>query len=49
MLSARLYRAALVPVGIALAIAHELAERMHGRLDVRSRPGRTVFTLDLPG
>ncbi len=32
-----------------LAIASELAERMAGRLEVRSRPGETVFTLDLPG
>jgi two-component system OmpR family sensor kinase len=34
--------------GLGLAIAHELAERMDGRLTVRSRPGRTTFTLDLP-
>jgi two-component system OmpR family sensor kinase len=34
--------------GLGLAIAKELAERMHGRIDVRSRPGETVFTLALP-
>lgn len=34
--------------GLGLAIASELAERMHGRLGVESRPGRTVFTLELP-
>jgi signal transduction histidine kinase len=34
--------------GLGLAIARELAERMEGSLDVRSRPGRTVFTLELP-
>ncbi|HYV15263.1 MAG TPA: HAMP domain-containing sensor histidine kinase [Conexibacter sp.] len=35
--------------GLGLAIASELAERMNGRLGVESRPGRTVFTLELPG
>lgn len=34
--------------GLGLAIASELAERMRGRLTVESRPGRTVFTLELP-
>jgi signal transduction histidine kinase len=34
--------------GLGLAIASELAERMKGRLGVESRPGRTVFTLELP-
>lgn len=34
--------------GLGLAIARELAERMHGRLMVESLPGRTTFTLELP-
>jgi signal transduction histidine kinase len=34
--------------GLGLAIARELADRMHGRLSVRSVPGRTTFSLDLP-
>jgi signal transduction histidine kinase len=34
--------------GLGLAIASELAERMAGRLRVRSAPGETVFTLELP-
>ncbi|HUN78010.1 MAG TPA: HAMP domain-containing sensor histidine kinase [Solirubrobacteraceae bacterium] len=34
--------------GLGLAIAHELAERMGGKLSVESSPGRTVFTLALP-
>jgi two-component system OmpR family sensor kinase len=34
--------------GLGLAIASELAERMAGRLTVRSAPGDTVFTLELP-
>jgi two-component system OmpR family sensor kinase len=34
--------------GLGLAIASELADRMDGTLGVESRPGRTVFTLELP-
>jgi signal transduction histidine kinase len=34
--------------GLGLAIASELAARMDGRLEVRSRPGETVFTCFLP-
>jgi two-component system OmpR family sensor kinase len=34
--------------GLGLAIAHELAERMNGRLTLESAPGRTVFSLTLP-
>jgi two-component system OmpR family sensor kinase len=34
--------------GLGLAIASELAERMDGRLNVNSRPGETVFTLEIP-
>jgi signal transduction histidine kinase len=34
--------------GLGLAIARELAERMDGRLEVESEPGRTVFRLLLP-
>jgi two-component system, OmpR family, sensor kinase len=34
--------------GLGLAIAKELAERMSGRIVLRSRPGKTVFTLELP-
>jgi two-component system, OmpR family, sensor kinase len=34
--------------GLGLAIARELAERMRGRLDVRSVPGSTTFSLVLP-
>jgi signal transduction histidine kinase len=34
--------------GLGLAIASELADRMEGTLGVESRPGRTVFTLELP-
>jgi two-component system, OmpR family, sensor kinase len=34
--------------GLGLAIAQELAERMDGRIELFSRPGRTVFTLALP-
>jgi two-component system OmpR family sensor kinase len=34
--------------GLGLAIASELAERMAGRLSVRSEPGQTTFTLEIP-
>jgi two-component system, OmpR family, sensor kinase len=34
--------------GLGLAIARELAERMHGELSVRSVPGQTAFKLTLP-
>jgi two-component system, OmpR family, sensor kinase len=34
--------------GLGLAIARELAERMHGELTVRSAPGQTAFKLTLP-
>jgi signal transduction histidine kinase len=34
--------------GLGLAIAKELAERMDGGITLSSRPGRTVFSLDLP-
>jgi two-component system, OmpR family, sensor kinase len=34
--------------GLGLAIARELALRMGGTIDLRSRPGETVFTLVLP-
>jgi two-component system OmpR family sensor kinase len=35
--------------GLGLAIARELAERMQGQLTVRSEPGATTFSLELPG
>jgi signal transduction histidine kinase len=35
--------------GLGLAIASELADRMRGELSVRSVPGDTVFTLEIPG
>jgi signal transduction histidine kinase len=34
--------------GLGLAIASELAERMSGQLSVRSEPGQTTFTLEIP-
>ncbi|MEA2483713.1 MAG: hypothetical protein QOC55_1660 [Thermoleophilaceae bacterium] len=34
--------------GLGLAIAKELATRMHGEIRLRIRPGRTSFTLELP-
>ncbi len=35
--------------GIGLSIARELAKRMGGTIELRSRPGETTFTLSLPG
>ena len=35
--------------GLGLAIARELARLMGGEVHVDSRPGRTVFTLEVPG
>lgn len=35
--------------GLGLAIAREIAHQMRGELTVDSRPGRTTFTLRLPG
>ena len=35
--------------GLGLAIAKELAELMGGRIELDSKPGRTVFALVLPG
>jgi signal transduction histidine kinase len=34
--------------GLGLAIARELAEAMHGEIELSSEPGRTVFTFSLP-
>jgi signal transduction histidine kinase len=34
--------------GLGLAIAKELATRMHGEIRLNARPGRTAFTLELP-
>jgi signal transduction histidine kinase len=34
--------------GLGLAIAKELATRMHGEIRLNARPGRTSFTLELP-
>jgi signal transduction histidine kinase len=35
--------------GLGLAIAKELATRMDGEIRLNARPGRTAFTLELPG
>jgi signal transduction histidine kinase len=35
--------------GLGLAIARDLAEAMGGTLELESRPGRTIFSLGLPG
>ena len=34
--------------GLGLAIARELAEAMHGEIELSSEPGRTIFTFSLP-
>jgi signal transduction histidine kinase len=34
--------------GLGLAIARELANRMSGKIELRSAPGKTAFTLELP-
>ena len=34
--------------GLGLAIARELADRMSGKIELRSAPGKTAFTLELP-
>jgi signal transduction histidine kinase len=34
--------------GLGLAIARELAQRMDGHISLKSRPGVTAFTLNLP-
>ena len=34
--------------GLGLTIASELADRMEGSLSVRSAPGTTEFTLEIP-
>ena len=48
----RFYRAAggkASGSGLGLAIASELASRLDGSIELSSRPGATVFTLNLPG
>ena len=34
--------------GLGLSVSYGIAEEHHGRLTVESRPGRTIFTLELP-
>jgi signal transduction histidine kinase len=34
--------------GLGLAIAREMARLMHGAVRLESKPGRTLFTLELP-
>lgn len=48
----RFYRAAggkASGSGLGLAIASELASRLDGSIELSTRPGATVFTLNLPG
>ena len=35
-------------VGIGLSVSYGIVEQHGGRLSVESRPGRSVFTLELP-
>jgi signal transduction histidine kinase len=47
----RFYRAAggkASGSGLGLAIASELASRLEGSIELSSRPGATVFTVELP-
>jgi len=37
-----------VGTGLGLSVSYGIAQEHHGRLTVESRPGRTVFTLELP-
>jgi CheY-like chemotaxis protein len=34
--------------GLGLSVSYGIAQEHHGRLTVESRPGRTIFTLELP-
>jgi signal transduction histidine kinase len=36
-------------LGLGLSISRQIIEEHGGTIDVRSRPGQTVFTVDLPG